>query len=161
MVVAAKGVVDLAGSLSKINKISEPIVPKQFNSGSAVDVQKFNQLMNAPGKTQSVSKVSELGSSDPMRIGGGTSLSSQSFPVQNTPGDVILNGIKKMRADYQGEIDDIQKTIKEAKASRGGLDPTDMISLNTSLLQMQTFTTGITSVESNFKGTMQQLMSAQ
>ena len=58
--------------------------------------------------------------------------------------------------------EELLKALKKQEAkSSGGLDPTDMIGLNASLLKMQTFTTGVTSLESNFKGTMQQLMSAQ
>ncbi len=159
VVAAAKGVVDLAGSLNKVNKLSGPSVPKQFHSGSIQDVSKFNKLMNAPSQSQNVSKLSDLGGGT-MKIGGGTSVSSQAFPAQQTPGDTILKGIQKMRAQYQGEVGDIQHTIASAKSS-GGLGPTEMIGLNASLMKMQLFTTGITSVESNVKGTMQQLMSAQ
>jgi len=157
--VAVKGVVDLVGGLNKVNKLSGPSVPKQFHSGSIQDVSKFNKLMNAPSQSQNVSKLSDLGEGT-TKIGGGASVSSQAFPAQQAPGDTILKGIQKMRVHYQGEVNDIQHTITSAK-SPGGLGPTEMIVLNASLMKMQLFTTGVTSVQSNIKGTLQQLMSAQ
>lgn len=155
-----KGVVDLAGSINKANKIQEPITPKQFNSGSAKDVAKFNQLMGQPQGTQNISRLSELGKSGQMRIGG-SQLSPQTYPTRTAPGDMILNGIQKMRSNYKGQVSEIMDTVKSAKSKTGGLDPTEMVKVNYAMMTMQTWTGEITSIESNLKGTMQQLMSAQ
>lgn len=157
-VVAGKHAVDLVGGLDKANKLSESGIPKQFHTGSAENVAKFNQAMQTDPQANKASKISELKPTDKTATVG--NYGAQAHAAVPTKGNMILDSFHQLRAEYQGSLSSIKASLHQAESSKGFNMP-DMIGAQYGIMQISAMEGYVTGAISNLKGTAQQLLSAQ